>query len=108
MSSAAPQFDLLEVLPGSEGAIRYISLERAERSGLGSFSRLPLTLKILAECALRRTVEFASLNLHRLSERPRGGTFEFHPARLLLQDFTGIPLMTDLASLRDDAQKQTD
>ena len=101
MFSVVPQSDLLEVLPGSEGAIRYVSLEKAERSSLGSFSRLPMTLKILAECALRKTADLANLNLHRLLERPRGGTFEFHPARLLLQDFTGIPLMTDLASLRD-------
>ena len=101
MSGNAPHPDLLEVLPGSGGAIRYVSLEKAERSGLGSFSRLPRTLKILAECALRRSTNLTKLDLKRFSERPRGGTVEFYPARLLLQDFTGIPLMTDLASLRD-------
>ena len=57
--------------------------------------------RILAECALRRAADPASLELRRLDHRPRGGIIEFHPARLLLQDFTGVPLMTDLASLRD-------
>ena len=106
MTSTASYSGLLEVLPKSNGAIRYISLEKAERYGWGSFSGLPLTLKILAECALRRNVDLAKLDLHRLSGRPRRGTFEFHPARLLLQDFTGIPLMTDLASLRDALAKR--
>jgi aconitate hydratase len=37
-----------------------------------------------------------------MAKAPRTGIVEFHPARLLLQDFTGIPVMVDLASLRDE------
>jgi aconitate hydratase len=92
---------LLDTLPGSERGVFYVSLERAERDGLCPSSRLPFTLKILAECALRHAADPASLDLRHLDRRPRAGTIEFHPTRLLLQDFTGVPLMTDLASLRD-------
>jgi aconitate hydratase len=92
---------LLVPLQGTEGRVRYISLERAEALGLCAASRLPLTLKILLECALRHAKDPAALDLSALASRPRRGSLDFQPARLLLQDFTGVPLMTDLASLRD-------
>jgi aconitate hydratase len=99
MTARAPFADLLAPLDG--GPIQYISLERAEALGLCAVSRLPLTLKILLECALRHATESSLLDLSALADRPRRGSLEFQPARLLLQDFTGTPLMTDLASLRD-------
>ena len=92
---------LLAPLPGSEGRVQFISLERAEALGLCKFNRLPLTLKILCESALRHADDLAALNFSSLANQPRSGELEFQPTRLLLQDFTGIPLMTDLASLRD-------
>lgn len=95
-----PDPDLLDTLPGHDG-ISYLSLERAERRALCASSKLPITLKIMAESMLRRASAAAAANLTWLDARPRKGLVEFHPARLLLQDFTGLPLMTDLASLRD-------
>jgi aconitate hydratase len=92
---------LLAPLPGISDCIQFISLERAEARGLCATSRLPLTLKILVECALRHAEDVAALDLSALASRPRCGSLEFQPARLLLQDFTGVPLMTDMASLRD-------
>jgi aconitate hydratase len=91
---------LLATLGGTDGRIKYISLERCEAQGLVAASRLPLTLKILVEGALRHAED--PLDLAGLVDRPRRGSLEFQPARLLLQDFTGIPLMTDMASLRDE------
>ncbi len=101
MTDRALHATLLDTLPGGERGISYVSLERAEREGLCPSSRLPFTLRILAESALRHAADPASLDLGGLDRRPRAGIIEFHPARLLLQDFTGVPLMTDLASLRD-------
>jgi aconitate hydratase len=97
----SPPPALLQTLPGREPGVFFVSLERAEREGLCPSSRLPFTLRILAECALRNAADPGSLELRRLDGRPRNGVLEFHPTRLLLQDFTGVPLMTDLASLRD-------
>ena len=101
MAARPPFASLLAPLPGSGGRIHYISLQRAEALGLCAASRLPLTLKILLECALRHADDPAALGLSALADRPRRGSLEFRPSRLLLQDFTGVPLMTDMASLRD-------
>ena len=89
---------LLADLPGHP-EIRYVSLAAGEKLGLCQASKLPFTLKILAECALRLGGDARALTP---AGRPRSGTVEFRPSRLLLQDFTGLPLMTDLASLRDE------
>ena len=50
---------------------------------------------------MRHAADLSHLDLSFLGRRPRAGIIEFFPARLLLQDFTGVPLMTDLASLRE-------
>jgi aconitate hydratase len=94
-----PDPDLLERLPGHDA--HYVSLARAEARGLCPASALPMSLRILAECALRHAADPGALDLAGLAASPRRGLVEFRPARLLLQDFTGLPLMTDLASLRD-------
>jgi aconitate hydratase len=101
MVERSPFEALLAPLHGTEGRIQYISLERAEALGICAASRLPLTLKILCECALRHADDVTAFDLSALASRPRRGEMKFQPTRLLLQDFTGIPLMTDLASLRD-------
>jgi aconitate hydratase len=101
MGGVAPFESFLTSLPGSDNRVQYISLERAEVQGLCAASRLPRILKIFIECALRYADDIAALNLARLTDRLQHGAFHFNPTRLLLQDFTGIPLMTDLASLRD-------
>ncbi len=101
MAARLPFTPLLAPLHGTDGRIQYISLERAEALGLCAAARLPLTLKILLECSLRHAVDPAALDLSALADRPRRGSLDFRPTRLLLQDFTGVPLMTDLASLRD-------
>ena len=92
--------ELLAPLPGIAGT-QFVSLELAERRGILPASRLPRTLKILAESMLRRAAPEDSANLAWLGQMPRKGLMEFHPGRLLLQDFTGLPLMTDRASMRD-------
>jgi aconitate hydratase len=108
MTARTPHESLLANLAGTGGRVTYISLERAETQGLIAASRLPLTLKILVEGALRHAEDPAALNLSALADRPPRGSLEFQPARLLLQDFTGIPLMTDMASLRDEIARRGD
>jgi aconitate hydratase len=105
MGAKAPFESLLSALPGSDNQVQYISLERAEARGLCAASRLPRILKIFLECALRHAGDSAALNLSRFADGLHN-TFHFSPTRLLLQDFTGTPLMTDLASLRDAVAKR--
>jgi aconitate hydratase len=85
----------------------YYSLPRAERNGLKDISLLPFSLKVLLENLLRfedgRSVR--ADDARALSEwvRDRRSTREiaFRPARVLMQDFTGVPAVVDLAAMRD-------
>jgi aconitate hydratase len=89
----------------------YFSLPTAERNGLKSISRLPFSMKVLLENLLRnedgRTV--AKDDIKAVAEWLKTKTSEreiaFRPARVLMQDFTGVPAVVDLAAMRD-AMKQ--
>ncbi len=104
--ASSPFEYLLAPLQGSDTRFQYISLERAEALGICASHRLPRTLKILCEGTLRHADDIEALSISGLVNRPRRGQLEFQPIRLLLQDFTGTPLMTDLASLRDAVAQQ--
>src|SRR5688572_21123013 len=85
----------------------YYSLPGAEKGGLKSISRLPFSMKVLLENLLRsedgRSVtkedikSFAEWLKTKTSERE----IAFRPARVLMQDFTGVPAVVDLAAMRD-------
>jgi len=85
-------------------------LERLERAGLGKVSRLPFSLKVLLENLLRheddRFVHSADIRALATWD-PTGASgaaekeISFMPARVLLQDFTGVPAVVDLAAMRD-------
>ena len=84
----------------------YFSLPEAAKS-LGDITRLPVTLKILLENVLRfedgtsYTVEDAKSIAGWLAPRTPTKEVPFKPARILLQDFTGVPAVVDLAAMRD-------
>ena len=89
----------------------YYSLPTAERNGLKGISRLPFSMKVLLENLLRnedgRTV--TKDDIKAVAEWLKTKTSEreiaFRPARVLMQDFTGVPAVVDLAAMRD-AMKQ--
>ncbi len=81
------------------------SVTAIERAGLGPVSRLPYSIRVLLENLLRhedgRTVKAADIEF--VARWAGSGTREisFMPARVLLQDFTGVPCVVDLAAMRD-------
>ncbi len=80
----------------------YFSLAEVERQG-HVVSRLPYVKKILLENLLRHE-DGVSVNaemIGHLADGGRGTEIPFRPARVLLQDFTGVPVLADLAALRD-------
>ncbi|TNE37097.1 MAG: aconitate hydratase, partial [Alphaproteobacteria bacterium] len=85
----------------------YYSLPAAEEAGLGNLSRLPFSLKVLLENLLRhedgRTVtsDDVSALAGWLKERKSDREIAYRPARVLMQDFTGVPAVVDLAAMRD-------
>ncbi|MFN9148121.1 MAG: aconitase family protein, partial [Hyphomonadaceae bacterium] len=88
----------------------YYSLEAASKNGLGDVSKLPVTLKILLENLLRAedgvTVTKADIEAVAKWVENKGKIeheIAFRPARVLMQDFTGVPAVVDLAAMRDAA-----
>src|SRR6186997_864233 len=85
----------------------YYSLTVAEKNGLKGISRLPFSLKVLLENMLRnedgRTV--SKEDIQAFATWLKNKTYErevpFRPARVLMQDFTGVPAVVDLAAMRD-------
>ncbi|HTT49409.1 MAG TPA: aconitate hydratase AcnA [Pseudolabrys sp.] len=85
----------------------YFSLPTAERNGLKGISRLPFSMKVLLENLLRnedgRTVTKDDIKAvaEWLKTKTSEHEFAFRPARVLMQDFTGVPAVVDLAAMRD-------
>ncbi|TRW90331.1 aconitate hydratase AcnA [Candidatus Methylobacter oryzae] len=90
----------------SIGSVSYYSLPRLEAGGAANVSRLPYTIKILLESLLRNCDNNVITQEHVLSVanwQPQGARYEipYKPARVILQDFTGVPALVDLAAMRD-------
>ncbi|MEZ5779901.1 MAG: aconitate hydratase AcnA [Paracoccaceae bacterium] len=101
-------------------SVSYYSIPAAEKAGLGTFSNLPAALKVVLENMLRfedngQTVSVDDIRAfsewgEKGGKNPR--EIAYRPARVLMQDFTGVPAVVDLAAMRDgikalggDAQK---
>ncbi|AIK96174.1 aconitate hydratase AcnA [Candidatus Odyssella acanthamoebae] len=88
----------------------YFSLEAAEKAGISSISKLPYTIKVLIENLLRHengknvTISDIRSSAQLPSEGKSFGEIAFSPARVLMQDFTGVPAVVDLAAMRDAMQ----
>ena len=90
----------------------YYSLRAAEAEGLTGISRLPVSMKVLLENLLRHednlTVREADLKAVAAWLDNKGAVeheISFRPARVLMQDFTGVPAVVDLAAMRDAMTK---
>lgn len=86
----------------------YYSLTEAEKNGLAGISSLPFSMKVLLENLLRfeddRSVKKSDIeNVAKwLADRGKAGAeIAYRPARVLMQDFTGVPVVVDLAAMRD-------
>jgi len=88
----------------------YYSLPTAEKNGLKGISRLPYSMKVLLENLLRneddRTVTKADILavVKWMKKRALEHEIAFRPARVLMQDFTGVPAVVDLAAMRNAMQ----
>jgi aconitate hydratase len=97
-------FNTRSTLTVGNDTFDYFSLLALEAKGFPNVGRLPYSLKILLENLLRRE-DGAAVTAKDIEALARGGASDteisFMPARVLLQDFTGVPCVADLAALRD-------
>jgi len=106
-ASASHPFGAKALLSLPEGAATYYRLEELERQGLVRLDRLPFSIRILLENALRHAghgvvTEGHVRQIAAWTPAYRAATeIPFMPARVVLQDFTGVPCVVDLAAMRD-------
>ncbi len=99
-------FNSRSQLDTADGRATIFRLEALEKAGLGNISRLPFSIKILLEAVLRNcdgklikeddVAALAAWNAKSVAPRE----VPFKPARVILQDFTGVPAVVDLAAMR--------
>ncbi len=91
---------------------KYYSLKEAEKNGLENISKLPKSLKVLLENLLRYeddlTVTKDQIDSIKnwLKEKKSKTEIAYRPARVLLQDYTGIPAIADLAAMREAVKQK--
>jgi aconitate hydratase len=105
MTTKYDHFGARTLLPGYDD-IHYYRLGRLTEAGIGHMDRLPFSIKILLETLLRNVDNYlvhpedveglAAWN----AAHPANEDIAFMPARVILQDFTGVPAVVDLAALR--------
>ncbi|HWQ39745.1 MAG TPA: aconitate hydratase [Burkholderiales bacterium] len=96
------------ITPGRKGKL--YSLPELERSGVGPISRLPVSIRLVLESVLRNCdgQKVTEAHVRQLANwkpnAPRTEEIPFVVARIVLQDFTGVPLLADLAAMRGVAR----
>ena len=90
--------------------IKYYSLNALENNGYGDFSKIPKSVKILLESLIRMQSHPAYTSQHvellsKWTPDVKKDEIPYMPARVLLQDFTGVPCVVDLAALRSAMEK---
>ena len=108
MTQSPDSFKCRTALQVGDKAYTIFSLELAEKNGLKGIARLPYSMKVLLENLLRfedgRTVLKADIEAIAAWMVDRGSAqkeIAYRPARVLMQDFTGVPAVVDLAAMRD-------
>ena len=105
-------FHTHDTFPTLGGGKQYASLKKLEASLGHSLARLPVSIRIVLESVLRNCdgVKVTADHVKQLAawkaNAPRTEEIPFTVARVILQDFTGVPLLADLAAMRSAAQKQ--
>jgi aconitate hydratase len=107
MSELHNLFETLQTFDRGNGKTgRFYSLPALEKAGIGPVSRLPVSIRLVLEAVLRNCdgKKVAEKNIRELAnwqaKAERTEEIPFIVARIVLQDFTGVPLLVDLAAMR--------
>jgi aconitate hydratase A / 2-methylisocitrate dehydratase len=111
MKSSRNSFDTLSTLEVKGTRYHYYAVSGGELAGHDSAQRLPVCSKILLENLLRHEdgISCSRDDIETLAASGGGGSEQeiaYHPSRVLMQDFTGVPAVVDLAAMRDALVKR--
>ena len=105
-------FNARSTLSAGGKTYAYFDLNKAAQNGLGDISKLPVSLKVLLENLLRtedgvavKKADILAMTSWLVNKGKNEVEIAFSPARVLMQDFTGVPAVVDLAAMRDAAAK---
>jgi aconitate hydratase len=105
-------FDTLQTFDAGNGqSASFYSLPRLEQAGVGAVSKLPVSIRVVLESVLRNFdgIKITEQHVRELANWQPNATrteeIPFVVARILLQDFTGVPLLADLAAMRSAAER---
>ncbi|MGD0763049.1 MAG: aconitate hydratase AcnA [Roseiarcus sp.] len=105
-------FKCRKTLTVGDKTYRYFSLKAAEKHGLAGIAQLPFSLKVVLENLLRnedggavKKQDIEAVAAWLVNRGKREHEIAFRPARVLMQDFTGVPAVVDLAAMRDAMAK---
>ncbi|MGI2297899.1 aconitate hydratase AcnA [Paenibacillus sp. GXUN7292] len=104
------QYSVRTSLTSGDKSYAYYRLDGLQEQGLGDISKLPFSIKVLLEAAVRQfdgraiTAEHVK-QLATWADGREDKEIPFIPARIVLQDFTGVPVVVDLAAMRDTVKK---
>ncbi len=114
MNPSTPSTDLFGIratINTAQGSVGIYRLESLERQGIGTISALPYTIRILLE-AVARTCDDKVIRREDVenlaqwqADAPASVEIPFRPARVILQDFTGVPAVVDLGAMRSAMQR---
>ena len=112
MSASHNLFETLQTFELGNGTPgKYYSLPALEKAGVGPISKLPVSIRLVLESVLRNCdgKKVSEANVKELANWQPNGTrtaeIPFVVARIVLQDFTGVPLLVDLAAMRSAVAK---
>jgi aconitate hydratase len=110
MTDLRNPFGARDTLQTPAGPVEIYRLDRLERAGLGRIGHLPFSIRILLEQALRQCDNFKVTEddvrlIAGWTPKPAAREIPFLPARVLMQDLTGVPAVADLAAMRSAMQR---
>ena len=108
--SSVNSFNARSTLSVGGKTYAYYDLNKASENGLGDISKLPMSLKVLLENLIRtedgvavKKADILAMTSWLVNKGKNEVEIAFSPARVLMQDFTGVPAVVDLAAMRDAA-----
>ncbi len=106
MADKIDAFGSFATLSSKSGEVKIARLNKLAELGVGNLDKLPFSIKVLLESCLRNldNFEVSEQDVKRLATwsatKPDTHELPFKPARVILQDFTGVPCVVDLAAMR--------
>jgi aconitate hydratase len=111
MTKTENSFGARAAFDTGSGSADIYRLDKLEQDGVGNISRLPYSIRVMLESLLRKEngFEVTAEDITNLAgwnaKQPAAVELPFNPARVILQDFTGVPALVDLAALRSAMQR---